>query len=132
MNKKNGTIEVRLPYPFKVGFITIFVKRKIGFSFDQRSIFNLLQNCNIDLPKHGAWLKSTPKGVIVSETIYAAAQSYCIERQMKYNFTKEKLAKSLSEADRAILDSIIKTWKESELFGKREVPTIKKKVKASN
>jgi hypothetical protein len=106
---RNGTIKIKLPYPIKLGFgFSRFVKREIGFSFDQRSMFQLMQNNNIDLPTHTKWLKKTPKNIIVAETLFAGAQSYCIERRIKDNFTKTGLSKALQEAGEETLNKLVK------------------------
>jgi len=125
----NGTIEIKLPYPVKVGFIRLFFKRKIGFSFDQRSLFQVLQNNNIDLPQHSKWLKETSQSKIVIETIYAGAQSYCIERRRKDNFTRKGLALALSEAGEEVTQKIVKCYMDSEKLGYKKIPVKKKAVK---
>ena len=129
MRHRNGTILVKLPYPVKIGFITFSIKRKIGFSFDQRGLFNLLHNNNIDLPNHSKWLKETPKNVIVFETLFASAQSYCMELRVKDNFTKKGLSKAIFEADEPIVNEIMQCWKDSESFGFKRIPGKKKAVK---
>ena len=125
---RNGTIEIKLPYPIRLGFISFFVNRKIGFSFDQRSMFNLLENNEIDLPNHSDWLKKTPKGVIVLEQLFAGAQSYCEHRRIKDNFTKKGLSLALTEAGSEATDQIIKCYQDSEQLGYRKLSG-KKKVK---
>ena len=119
---RNGTIEIRLPYPVRLGFVSFFIKRNIGFSFDQLSMFRLLQNNEIDLPTHSDWLKKTPKSVIASEQIFAAAESYCISRRKKNNFTKEGLAKALNEAGEKVTKRIIDCYMQSEQLGQRKMP----------
>jgi len=124
----NGTIKLKLPYPRKVGFITFFISREIGFSFDQRTMFQLLRNNDIDLPNHSEWLKNTNQSKVVLETIFAAAQSYCIERREKDNFTKEGLSKSLTEAGEDATNKIVQCWKDAEHFGNKKIPSKKKAV----
>ena len=125
----NGTIEIKLPYPHKVGFITMFFKRKIGFSFNQRSMFQLLENNDIDLPNHNVWLKDTPQSVVILETIYAGAQSYCIGLRKKDNFTKIGLSKALTEAGEDVIKQITDCWQQSEQLGYRKMPGKKKAVR---
>lgn len=125
----NGTIEIKLPYPHKMGFITMFVKRNIGFSFDQRSLYQLLENNKIDLPKHKGWLKNTPQSVIIFETIYAGAQSYRIRLRKKDNFTKIGLSKALTEAGQDVIKQITDCWQKSEQLGYKKIPGKKKVVR---
>lgn len=126
---RNGTIILKLPYPIRIGFIRLFIKRKIGFSFDQRSLFQVLQNNNIDLPDHSKWLKETSQSRIVLETLYAGAQSYCIERRVKDNFTKKGLSLALSEAGEDVTSKIIDCYMKAEKLGHKEMPGKKKVVK---
>jgi len=126
---RNGTIEIKLPYPHRIGFISININRKIGFSFDQRSMFQLLQNNDIDLNNHSEWLKKTPQGKVVLETLYAGAQSYCIERRKKDNFTKQGLSKALHEAGEEVVERLVKCWKDSEQLGYKKIPSKKKAVR---
>jgi len=125
----NGTIEIKLPYPIRVGFIRFFVKRKIGFSFDQLSLFRVLENNNIDLPDHSKWLKETNQSKIVIETLYAGAQSYCIHRRKKDNFTRKGLALALSEAGEEVTAKIVDCYMKSEKLGYKKIPVKKKAVK---
>ena len=125
----SGTIEIKLPYPKKIWLFTYFVKRSIGFSFNQRAIFNLLENNKIDLPQHAKWLKETPQSVVVFETIYAAAQSYCEVRRVNDNFTKKGLEKSLIECSDSDKEAILNCWKESEHLGFKPIPSKKKAAK---
>jgi len=126
---RNGTIKIKLPYPIKLGFgFSKFVKRTVGFSFDQRSMFQLLQNNKIDLPNHAKWLKKTPQGVVILETLYAGAQSYCIERRIKDNFTKEGFSKALHEAGEETVAKLVKRWQDSEQLGNKKIPGKKKAV----
>lgn len=125
---RNGTIEVELPFMFKLGIMQFPIRRKIGFSFDQRSMFILLKNNNIDMPGYSKWRKKVNTNTIVSETMFAAAQSYCEERRIKDNFTKKKLLRSFSDCDDKIKELIVKCWKESEELGYKKLPG-KKKVR---
>jgi len=126
---RNGTIEIKLPYPIRWGFIRFYIKRKIGFSFDQRSLFQLLQNNNIDLPQHSKWLKETSQAVIVLETLYAGAQSYCIERRVRDNFTKKGLSLAMSEAGEEVTSKIVDCYMKSEKLGYKKMPGKKKVVR---
>jgi hypothetical protein len=127
---RNGTIEIRLPYPIKLGFgFSKFVKRTIGFSFDQRSMFQLTKvNNDIDLTGYKQWLKKTPDSLVVFETLYAGAQSYCIERRIKDNFTKKGLEKALNEAGKETVEKLVKCWQDSEQLGNKKIPGKKKAV----
>jgi hypothetical protein len=126
---RNGTIIVKLPYPFKILGATFFPKREIGFSFDQRMLFDLLQNNSIDLPDHGKWIKETPQNVVVLETLYAGAQSFLEKKRKKDNFTKKGLAQAIMEADEGVIKSIVDCWKNSEQLGYKKLPGKKKAEK---
>jgi hypothetical protein len=89
-------------------------------------MFQLLQNNKIDLPNHTDWLKKTPQGVVILETLYAGAQSYCIERRIKDNFTKKGLEKALHEAGEETVAKLVKCWQDSEQLGYKKIPGKKK------
>ena len=125
---RNGTIVLKLSYPIRIGFMTFWTKRKIGFSFDQRALFNLLVNNDIDLPNHSDWMKKTPQGIVVSETVFASAQSYRENLRKKDNFTKEGLTKALNESKEQ-LEKIIQCWTDSEQLGFKKMPGKKKVAK---
>jgi hypothetical protein len=126
---RNGTIKVKLSYPVKFGFIAFWIKKEIGFSFNQRAMFNILENNKIDLPNHSEWLKNTPKGVVVLETLFAGAQSYREGLRLKDNFSKKGLLSALTEADKSTMDSIVKCWQDSEQLGYKRLPGKKKAKK---
>ncbi len=123
---RNGTIEVRLPYPVKFWGVHYFKDRDIGFSFDQRSMLILLKNNNIDMPGYAEWRKKINTNVIISETMFAAAQSYCEERREKDNFTKKGLLSAFNECSEETRELIAQCWKESEELGYKELPGKKK------
>jgi len=125
---RNGTIEIKLPYPVKLGPVYFNRKRMIGFSFDQRCLFNVLQNNDIDLQNHGKWLKETDRTVIVSETLFAGAQSYCQERRVKDNFTKQGLVRAIASATDQERQQIIDCYMQSEKLGYKRLPGKKKAV----
>ena len=125
----NGIIEVKLPYPVRFGFISIVLNRKIGFAFNQMSLLKLLENNGIDLNTQSDWLKKTPKAIVISETLFAAAQSYNLIQRKKDNFTKKRLAKALNEADTEVISKLLETWQKSEQFGYKQMPGKKKVTK---
>lgn len=123
---RNGTIELKLKYPIKFGFIQMNLSRNIGFCFDMQSLFNVLQNNDIDLPNHSKWLKETEKSVVVAETIFGAAQSYCIKNRKKDNFTKKGLIEAFNNASDDVKKSLIDCYMQSEQLGIKKMPGKKK------
>lgn len=126
---RNGTIEIKLPYPIRWGIISFYRKKKIGFSFDQRSMLQLLENNGIDLNNHSDWLKKTNQSTVILETLYAGAQSYCIARRQRDNFTKKGLSAALTEAGEETVNQLVKCWQNSENLGFKKLPGKKKAVK---
>jgi hypothetical protein len=124
---RNGTIEIKLPFPLRWGIFYIPLKRTIGFSFDQLSMFRLLKNNDIDLPDHQKWLKETSKAIIASEQIFAGAESYCMERRIKNNFTKKELNTALELAGNEATQKIVNCYMDSEQLGYRKMPGKPKK-----
>ncbi len=125
---RNGTIEVKLPYPIKFLGGTFHRDRIIGFSFDQRSMLIILKNNNIDMKQFSVWRKKITSNIVVLEFIFAAAQSYCEERRLKDNFTKKGLLHAFNECSNEIRELIANCWKDSEELGYKELPGRKKKV----
>lgn len=121
-------IEVKLPYPVKFGFFRVYISKRIGFSFDQRALFLMLENNDIDLPNHKEWLKKTPQSVVINETLYAAALSYKSRKWEKPNFTKKGLTGAFTEASEETMQKIFKAWKDSEKLGFKDIPSKKKAV----
>lgn len=125
--RPNSTILVKLKYPVKVGFVSLNLGRKIGFSFNQRTLFNVLENNKIDLPDYKSWLEKKGTAVVTFETIFAAAQSYRQELRKKDNFTKKGLSIAISQADENTISEIMKCWKFSEELGYKKPQKSKKK-----
>jgi len=125
--RPNSTILVKLKYPVKVGFVSLNLGRKIGFSFNQRTLFNVLENNKIDLTDYKSWLEKKGTAVVTFETIFAAAQSYRQELRKKDNFTKKGLSIAISQADENTISEIMKCWKFSEELGYKKPQKSKKK-----
>lgn len=126
---RNGTVEVKLPYPIKILGGTFYRNRIIGFSFDQLSMLIILKNNNVDMKKYSAWRKKINNNKFVIETMFAAAQSYCKERRLKDNFTKKGLLHAFDECSNETRELIAACWKDSEELGYKELPGKKKAVK---
>jgi len=125
--KPNSTVLVRLKYPVKVGIISFNLPRTIGFSFNQRTLFNVLENNEIDLPDYKQWLEKKGVAVVTFETIFAAAQCYREELRKRDNFTKKGLSIAISQADENTIAEIMKCWKFSEELGYKKPEKSKKK-----
>ena len=122
-----GEIKIKIPYPVRFGFLTVSVGRRIGFSFDQRSLYNLIENNHIDLDHYKDWMSKTSNGVIIGEMIFAAACSYAEKHTLRKWFKKEKLLKAFIELSESEQSKILETWRKSETFGYKELPTTSKK-----
>lgn len=124
-----GEIKLKIPYPVKVWFATVNINRDIGFSFDQRAILNLLENNNIDLPGYKEWVDGKTHSFVLCETLFAAAQSYCMKRYIKPNFEKKGLIKGFGELPEEKQTEVIECWTKSETFGFKKMPGKKKAAK---
>ncbi len=126
---RNGTIEVRLPYPVKFWGVHYFKDRDIGFSFDQMAMLRMLKNNGIDMPGYAEWRKKTNANIVISETMFAAAESYCMDRFLKPNFTKKGLLSAFNECSEETKELIVQCWKDAEELGYKELPGKKKAVR---
>jgi hypothetical protein len=126
---RNGTIILPVTYPIRFGFVTFYLKRKIGFSFNQRALFNLLQNNEIDLKNYKEWMESKGRALVMFETMFAGAQSYRQELRRKDNFTKKGLSLALAYAGDNTVNEILECWKQSEQLGYKRITGKKKLVK---
>jgi len=125
-----GEIVIRLPYPYRIGFITVSVKRRVGFSFDQRAIYNLIENNEIDLPDYKKWMDQVGNSVVIREMLFAAACSYAEKHNRRKWVKRDKLTKGFIELPDHVQKSVLDAWTKSESFGYKEFPG-KKKAKAN-
>lgn len=120
----HDTIKIRLPYPVK--FLTI--PRKIGFTFTNMAIFLFREHNEIKTSKdYSDWVEKHGQTGLISEMLYHAACTYCLQNKRRENFTKKGLQKAVALASPETHEKILKVWRASETFG-ATVKQSKKKV----
>ena len=118
-------IKVKMPYPIRVGFFIINIKKKIGFSFDNLATFLLHEVVGSNLE---SWVKENGENRFFIEQYFAAHKSYCLHEK-KDHVNKERFIKGLSFADPETVDRIMKAATHAYQFGATEGIPNKKKVK---
>ena len=111
-------IVVKLPYPTRVGF---FVKRKVGFSFDNLSAFYLREEIECNSGEQlKAWIKTNGESRLYMETLFAAAKSYCTHNVKRFKLDKRKMTQGIALLDENVSKQILKAWTNSETFGVKQ------------
>jgi nitrogen regulatory protein PII-like uncharacterized protein len=118
--------EIKLPYPTRVGF---FVKKKVGFSFDNLAIFLLHESIEVDTQEDfKKWLKNNSENRLYIETLWNAAKAYNMHNAKKFKLKKEKFVKGLAMLDEQTAKHLMNAWKNAESFGAKKPYNAKKKV----
>lgn len=123
-------IQVRLPYPIRVGFFSLNRKIKLWFSFDNLSLFLFQQSEKIENSNDfKAWQESHGKYDLFVYGAYYAAKSYALQNRLKFNVDLKKFAVGLSGLSEKEMEQLTKTWQTSQSYGHADLPG-KKKAKA--
>lgn len=111
----NHIIKVSLPYPINPWFS---IPRKIGFSFDNMALFCMRERLGLtgaaDLTEY---VKKYGNEKLLEASIIGAAESYCISKRIKNNFTIPKLVKAVNNSTPDIREEIGNAIKFSQFFG---------------
>jgi len=118
--------EIKLPYPTRVGF---FVKKRVGFSFDELAIFFMHQSIGVNSQSElKKWLEKNSDNHLYIETLWAATKSYCHHNVKRHNLDKSKFIKGLAMMDKKTAKELMTVWNNSQTFGTRKPYNAKKKV----
>lgn len=114
-------IKIYLPYPYSFLGLKIFLKREIGFLFTNLSIYLFREDNEIATSEDwNTWTKKHGEAKLFNEMIFHAAVAFCMQHELKRNFTKENLSIALSAAPDTDKEKIVKCWKQSQSFGLKD------------
>lgn len=121
---------IKIPYPKKVGFISLNFKRTVNFSFDMFSLFLFHESEKINkLNDLAKWKETHGKFDLFVYGAYYAAKSYSIQNRKKFNLDFNKFALGLGQLPKDEFEKLVNVWKTSQEYGAAELPG-KKKAKA--
>lgn len=120
-------VQVRLPYPIRVGFFSLNRKIKLWFSFDNLSLFLFQQSEKIENSNDlKAWQETHGKYDLFVYGAYYAAKSYALQNRLKFNIDLKKFALGLSSLSEKEMEQLTKTWQTSQSYGRADLPGKKK------
>ena len=123
-------IDIKIPYPKKVGFISINFKKRVFFSFDNLSLFIFREDNKIETSKDlTEWQKQHPQFDMFVHAAYSAAKSYCMHERKPFKLDLNKFALGLAQLKKEELNNLIEVWKRSQTYGSANPPGKKKAVK---
>lgn len=121
-------IEIKLPCPKRVGFISLNKSKLVGFSFDNLSAFNFRENIGVkDGKELKKWVEKVGNSVMFVEVCWGAIQSYSMHTLTGIDITKKEMVTAFSLLPKTELQKVIDAWHFSETYGYKEVPTTTKK-----
>lgn len=119
--------KIKIPYPKKVGFISLNFKRTVKFSFDMFALFLFHESEKInkmnDLAK---WKESHGKFDLFVYGAYYAAKSFAIQNKKTFDLDLNKFALGLGQLAKEDLANLIEVWKRSQEYGSTDLPGKKK------
>ena len=125
-------ITLSIPYPKKLGLISINTKRKVSFIFDNYSVFLFREKQNIttneDFTK---WRKEHSEFDLFLYGAYYAAENYTLQERKKFNIDIKKFATGIASLKEQQIKDLMNVWKRSQSFGSDEIKG-KKKAEAKN
>ena len=125
-----STAMLKIPYPKRLGFISLNTKRKVYFSFDNLSLFLLREENKIITPDDFVkWQESHTSYDVFVHATYYAAKSYAIQNRKKFDLKIGKFALGLAQCKSDDLVKLTEVWKRSQEFGADSIG--KKKVAGS-
>lgn len=114
----HDSIIVNLPFPAKFLGVSFFKFKRMGFTFTNMAIFLFRENNQLQSSDdYNEWLKKNGEAKLVSEMIYSAAQTYCMNNQLKQKFTKQDLNIAIASTTQENQKEIMKCWTNSSNFG---------------
>lgn len=114
----NDTVIVNLPFPSKFLGVSFFKFQRMGFTFTNMAIFLFRENNQLQSSDdYNEWLKKNGEAKLVSDMIYAAAQAYCMNNQLKQKFSKQDLNVAIASTTQENQKEIMKCWTNSSNFG---------------
>lgn len=123
-------VQIKLPYPVRVGFFSLNLKKSVSFSFDNFALFLFREkqiiNAGTDL---NTWVEKNGKYVMFVHGCFHAAESYCLHNRIKFDLDFKKFSIGLAQLPESDLKLLTDTWRKSQEFGAAELPG-KKKVTA--
>ena len=123
-------VQIRLPYPVRVGFFSINRKINVHFSFDNLALFLFHQDEKInDSDGLKAWQEKHGKFDLFVYGAFYAAKSYAMHNRKEFTIDFKKFAVGLAQLDKSELERLSECWQRSQSYGAATIPG-KKKVTA--
>ena len=126
-----GSTTVELPRPVRLWRLYFTKKKKFGFAFNNKAIFNFM-NAHSDMEFKFSEFKKyieENKNTYLIELFYYAHISYCQDNYIKPMAKNLKqFSLCVSGADEKTIKHLAETMRRAEAFGVKEVPGDKKKV----
>ncbi len=120
MSHKLNRVTIKLPYPIRVGLFYIQIKKEIGFSFDNMSLFLLRENLGLsDSSELKQWIEKRSTNELMVEQLFAAHQSFCLWEK-KTSIAKKKFMEGISHIGKDDLKKIIEVYERSDTFGSKK------------
>lgn len=128
-----ATIKLRLPFLSRLGIFAVLIKKTVGFSFDNLSLFLFREHYKIETNEDLTnFRKDRSSFDIFVIAAYHAAESYQQHRLKKMNFTLQEFALALSRTDEKQLQELTEVWKRSTTYGEAQPPGKKKQTESSS
>lgn len=122
-------VQIRLPYPVRVGFFSINRKITVHFSFDNLALFLFQQDEKItDSNGLNEWQEKHGKFDLFVYGAYYAAKSYTMHARKQFAIDFKKFAVGLAQLDKSELERLSECWQRSQSYGAAEIPGKKKAV----
>lgn len=122
-------VQIRLPYPVRVGFFSINRKITVHFSFDNLSLFLFHQDEKInDSNEFKEWQEKHGKFDLFIYGAYYAAKSYAMHNRKELKIDFKKFAVGLAQLDKSELERLSECWQRSQSYGAATIPGKKKAV----
>ena len=122
-------IQIKLPYPIRVGFFSINRKIDLWLSFDNLSLFLFQHNEDInDSKQFEQWQNKHGKFDLFVYGCYYAAKSYAMQHRLKFEIEFKKFATGLASLSETEIKELTEVWQRSNNYGKTSLPGKKKAV----
>lgn len=112
------TTTINIPYPIKLGLISINRKKRVGLSFDNLALFFFREENGIEKPSDfDEWMKQHGSFDWFIHATYAAARSFAATKRKRFKLDKSKFAVGLANAGQQQLNNVTEAWKRSQNYG---------------
>jgi len=113
------------PCPSKLG--GLFLKKKIGFSFDKLGGFLMMEQMGVEDGDIKEWTKKNGENQLIVEQFYGAHLSYC-HWQRKKPLERERFFLAVSRMSEKTQKQIMRAAEHASYYGRKRPLNSKKKV----